>query len=88
MQIKKLVKSPNDTRVDTCREDSDRLTVILADELLFSAKSLIVSDVISLSISFVDIKCDYSFSYLDQKELNGIKIKMKLHAFFVSLQNG
>ena len=39
----------------------------------------IVSDVISLLISVVEIKYDHSFSEVDQKELVGIKIKMKLH---------
>ena len=44
-------------------------------------KFSIVSNVISLVISIVDIKCDNSFSYLDQKERIGVKIKMKLLTF-------
>ena len=44
-------------------------------------KFSIVSDVISLLISVVDIKYDHSFSWLDQKKLVGIKIKMKLLTF-------
>ena len=44
-------------------------------------KFSIVSDVISLLISVVDIKYEYSFSQLDRKKLVGIKIKMKLLTF-------
>ena len=49
-------------------------------------KISIVSDVISVLISVVDIKYDHSFSELDQKELVGIKIKMKLLTFLFHYQ--
>ena len=52
--------------------------VKMASAMWQNRKFAVLADVMSLLISVVDIKCDHPFSYLDQKERIGIKIKMEL----------